>query len=644
MRKVSCPGLSTPYFALFIHFIPTLLVFLIAAQTLHSQMVSVVNSTADDEFAVAYDFILTTEDESTDGICEDSLHRCTLRAAIDEAANLGLAADVIVEVSGTIMINPLKGAFSPPDLSILSAGAGSTVDIQGTPGDVIFNIGNGTSIYGFGLSNALYGILVGGNYNLIGTVTDNKNFITGMVHSGIFIAGDSNKIVGNIIGLDRGAQPQGSQYGIFNTGSGNIIGGGLPDQGNVISANHIGIGVYNIDGILSIQGNFIGTDISGTMARGNDVGIDVIGPATDIGGDDPGEMNVISGNNESGVLIGIQGIGNFVRGNHIGVDQSGNLIIPNRDGIILGPGSEGCNVESNLIKGNSQFGIAISGLMDSALASFDHIILDNEILMNTQAGIMISGNTHHVTIGSSLTVSNLPNFIQFNGQGGIRFSSLLGSPENNTIRKNHIKQNGTEGISIGSNCQDNILPPEIVQVTDIGTATFEVVGTHGRAGSVIDVYSGDLNQSATFEGLHWLGSGVVASDHIFQFFVDDCGCDLVVATATDPQGNTSEFSIGTLVMMTAVEDPKEDELSIRVYPNPFRQSTTIRFDLTQSDEIDLKVYTAEGSLLEILCHDRLQPGAHDRTWEAGSYPAGVYYYKLTSGSGQVFSGKLIAMQ
>src|SRR5262245_34670669 len=61
-----------------------------------------VNSTADDEFAYAWDDTLTPDvDESRDGICGDEKGRCTLRAAIMEAWNMsdnGVPCDINIAV------------------------------------------------------------------------------------------------------------------------------------------------------------------------------------------------------------------------------------------------------------------------------------------------------------------------------------------------------------------------------------------------------------------------------------------------------------------------------------------------------------------------------------------------------------------
>lgn len=615
-------------------------------------MESTVNSYADDEFAHPWDDPDTMEDEAMDGVCEDYNHRCTLRAALEEASYLNTSARVVFSGNGIITMDPLQGPFYPPDDSWVQ-GYQQNVSILGdnTSSSIIFAIGNYTLLSGMDLSNALIGIEVGGDHNRIGLDNpESANYIHDMGQNGILINGDSNRVTGNVIGLDLLGAAEGSPFGLFVFGTQNVIGGIHPGEGNVISGNDKGVTIYSLDSLNEIAyvvGNKIGTTINGTGALGNKVGIEVIGYNTIIGGNTPEAMNVISGNTESGILTGIQATGIEILGNHIGVDQTGNTLIPNRDGIVLGPGSQSCLVEGNLIQGNSQFGIFMSGLPDSSLTSAYHDIRGNTIVMNSEAGIGIANHTHDVVVGYGLDNMGAPNQIQFNGNGGVIFSQTFGIAEYNTIRKNNLKQNHLKGINIKTfcpNCQGQILAPEIVEVTDVGNAMFEVVGTHARAGSIIDVYSGDLNQSGQFEGLHWLGSGVVDPDHIFQFLVEDCGCDLVVATATDPQGNTSEFSIGTLVTMTSVAQTEIHNMPIRAIPNPFTQQTSIRYSIEEPGDVLLCIYDVQGHKIETLYEGRLAAGEHEESWNAGSMASGVYYYKLVLNDRYVEVGKILRFE
>ncbi len=266
--------------------------------------------------------------------------------------------------------------------------------------------------------------------------------------------------------------------------------------------------MYTLAGSTYIHGNLIGTDSSGTLAVGNRIGIDNIGPNVFIGTNTPAGMNVISGNTESGILMGTMAEGNFILGNHIGTDRSGSLEIPNRDGITLGPGTFNSLIKNNLISYNTQNGILISGIPDPQLESDFHVIEGNEILLNGNAGILLAGAAHYNTIGSSLTGIFEPNQIKFNGMAGVVMVNSFTSPQQNTIRRNSFQDNSNIGIQILAG-QGNIQPPVLMTFTDPGQGIVTITGSHSLAGAVIDIYAGDANQLHVYEGLQWVGEGLV---------------------------------------------------------------------------------------------------------------------------------------
>ena len=127
---------------------------------------------------------------------------------------------------------------------------------------------------------------------------------------------------------------------------------------------------------------YIGTDVTGAIARPNMRGV-ATAPYSVVGGYRPGEGNVISGN-LTGVWMQI-GAPVFVMGNRIGTDPSGMVAVPNQDGIELmhrgaqigGPTSW----YSNLISGNTQFGIRIDHTIDDGTA-----VIENNVIGLDAAG------------------------------------------------------------------------------------------------------------------------------------------------------------------------------------------------------------------------------------------------------------------
>ena len=148
---------------------------------------------------------------------------------------------------------------------------------------------------------------------------------------GISVTKDDNTLVGNIVGLDAaGTKAMGNyRHGILVHGSGNIVGGSSKAYRNIISANReYGVSLMNdtSNGNI-IMGNYIGTDITGTVGFGNGghgVGIELGAYNIVVKG------NLISGNGRDGILINDVGsYYNTVIGNQLDSDVSGLNRIPN---------------------------------------------------------------------------------------------------------------------------------------------------------------------------------------------------------------------------------------------------------------------------------------------------------------------------
>lgn len=83
----------------------------------------------------------------------------------------------------------------------------------------------------------------------------------------------------------------------------------------------------------------------------------------------------------------------------------------------------------------------------------------------------------------------------------------------------------------------------------------------------------------------------------------------------------------------AVNDDKLTQATYKLYPNypnPFRQSTNIKFSIADETIVKLVVYNALGIEIVTLVNGRLKPGIYQVKWNAVPYPGGLYYYKLFS--------------
>ena len=267
--------------------------------------------------------------------------------------------------------------------------------------------------------------------SITGDVISGNNSVTG---AGVHLNDDShnNVVAGDKIGTDATgtvALPNAGSGVIIDLGSyDNTIGGTTAAAANVISANkydgvHIESGPGNV-----VEGNFIGTDLTGTHALGNgEDGVDIDSAATGniIGGTVGGARNIISANVWQGIDLNTA-VRNVVLGNYVGTDYTGSKPLGNKlDGVIIQESASGNTVggttstAGNTISYNSGNGVALSGAGAGNLVEYDVInsnaedgvylddspntpVIDCTIDANVGWGIWEDGSTGYKITGNVL--------------------------------------------------------------------------------------------------------------------------------------------------------------------------------------------------------------------------------------------------
>jgi gluconolactonase len=79
------------------------------------------------------------------------------------------------------------------------------------------------------------------------------------------------------------------------------------------------------------------------------------------------------------------------------------------------------------------------------------------------------------------------------------------------------------------------------------------------------------------------------------------------------------------------------------YPNPFNPTTTITFNLTVGQNVDLRIFDVLGNEAETLLNSYFSAGSHKVTFNAKGFPSGVYFYRLRAGN-LVQSKKMILLR
>ncbi len=68
------------------------------------------------------------------------------------------------------------------------------------------------------------------------------------------------------------------------------------------------------------------------------------------------------------------------------------------------------------------------------------------------------------------------------------------------------------------------------------------------------------------------------------------------------------------------------------YPNPFNPSTTIRFAIPQTSDVNLTVYDMLGQKIETLLNKELSAGTYNVMFDASKFSSGIYFYTLKTGN------------
>lgn len=362
---------------------------------------------------------------------------------------------------------------------------------------------------------------------------------------------------------------------------------------------------------VTIAGNFIGTNAAGTAANGNPAGGYAIrqdsGNNNVIGGPGAADSNLLSGDTQGAVSID-NGDGTLIQGNYIGTDITGTVSLNgtgSRTGVtIRGPvvgATSNTAIFGNLISGNSGGGVVTTSagglLLQGNLIGTQRDGVS--ALGNGQAGVYIPAGTGNAVGGTS---PGQGNSIAFNQGFGVWLAGA--NSFTNSVRGNSIYSNTMLGITLASSATP--LANDACDV-DINLANrgqnYPVITSAAIAAGNVTI-SGTLNSVASTSfrieffsnvSAHPSGNGEGQTFLGFTNVMTDAGCNasfgplvfavppgqtIFSATATDPDGigNTSEFSVA--FPPAAAVLPPTISKSFGAMSIPLNGSTSLSFTIS----------------------------------------------------------------
>ena len=540
------------------------------------------------------------------------------------------------------------GGTTPSERNIISANTEIGIYIESADSNVVCGnyIGTdvtGTQAFSFEGTDSLIqanGVEINttGKHNIIGgNNPEERNIISGNRVYGCIYYGNChhNNICGNYIGTDVTGEiaiPNATGICVDGSSHQNIM------ENNVLSGNRsYGLFIVTRGTDENIfRGNLVGTNAAGTTAIPNDVGLMLAADAKNniIGGDNASDRNIFSGNIYAGIEVTDLGTeNNIIKGNYIGVDITGNSPLPNDNGIIVSALTKHLEINNNIISANNNFGLVITDQADSISVFNNKIGTGHDIsldLGNGASGILIAGGASDNFIGGE----NIGNIIANNDSAGIVLMDE--TTINNRISQNSIFNNQYAGIEIfpqGINRNDSgdaddgcnrlMNFPEITSVIrDVNSGLIWIEGnldTQNPQHATVELFIAHQQTGIGIprEGRTYIGQTTPHNDGSwFAVLNAEINSDeTIIATATDGNGNTSEFSEshGITTKSTPIET---QELS--AYPNPTNGICEI---LTDTDPQNISIYNAIGQQIK---QAKISNGNGKVTIDLSGLAAGTY--------------------
>ena len=435
----------------------------------------------------------------------------------------------------------------------------------------------------------------GGGFNGL-RVTAGASTLRGLVvnrfNIGIALAGANDEVHGCYVGVDpSGTLDRGNTAAgiiVDTLGADDVrIGSAAPADRNVVSGND-DLGIRSIGDRTNVVGNYVGTDAAGTASIGNVTGIVIAGNDGVVGGANAtpggacgGACNLISGNSGAGLFVDRflgSVVGVDVRGNYVGTDVTGLAALPNERGIGLGNAQQttvgaaaGTAADRNVVAGNTGRGIFMMRTRTFPTTSLNTVARNYVGLGASGAPLGNGGNG--IDLSDAFENELIGNVVAHNGGTGIYVASGVLLPPTghgrNRMQRNSIFANGGIGIDLsamgvtgptpndtgdadnGNNGANELQNYPILDSATTVLGTTEVTGRFNSLPSTtfrIELFGSSTCDTSGFgEAEAFLGDLLVTTDasgnaSIHTFVPAPPGGGPVTATATDPNGNTSELS------------------------------------------------------------------------------------------------------
>jgi hypothetical protein len=132
------------------------------------------------------------------------------------------------------------------------------------------------------------------------------------------------------------------------------------------------------------------------------------------------------------------------------------------------------------------------------------------------------------------------------------------------------------------------------------------------------------------------GSIVTINFRVLREFEDNARFEIAEGLVFDPQQLSNP--VVTLGALNVETTPTEFAL-LQNYPNPFNPETTIKYNLAETANVQLRIYNIVGQVVKTLVGDRQAAGRYQVRWNGTddrgvAVSSGIYFYQVSAGKFQ----------
>jgi photosystem II stability/assembly factor-like uncharacterized protein len=171
-----------------------------------------------------------------------------------------------------------------------------------------------------------------------------------------------------------------------------------------------------------------------------------------------------------------------------------------------------------------------------------------------------------------------------------------------------------------------------------GSAPTDIVMMNSKLGYISTIYSKIIK---TYDGINWKKQNAPQGSYIKIFFTDSLhgwvSHNLNGINGTFDMAATIDGGGPVMQIINNNEQIAKDYKLFQNYPNPFNPLTNIKYQITNSKFITLKVYTITGKEVSTLVNKKQTTGTYEINFDGGNLPSGVYFYRIQVEGGKGFT-------